>query len=155
MEMTEQNNDRAMIYDYRTGEEIRQATAEEEQRYINELLGMMPAWRTAGFVSGEPYGYDGSVYMSGGRVELINQLPNVDMERASQLWDRYVGQNSAEEFMTLGGIEDIEESVEDYMDDLDGIFGAGTLAEAPEDIEEMLAAYIRHERIMTQLEGSR
>ena len=141
----------ATIYDHRTGDELREATAEEEQRYINELLGMMPAWRIAGVVSGESYGYEGSIYMSGGRVELINQLPNVDMERASQLWDRYVGQNSAEEFMILGGIEDIEESVEDYMDDLDGIFGAGTLAEAPEDIEEMLAAYIRHERIMTQL----
>ena len=28
------------------------------------------------------------------------------------------------------------------------------LREALEDIEEMLAAYIRHERIMTQLEGN-
>ena len=70
MKTTKQDNERAMIYDYRTGEEIRQATAEEEQRYIAQLLKLTGNQRTIGAVDGNEYDHDGSIYMQGGRVEI-------------------------------------------------------------------------------------
>jgi hypothetical protein len=147
MKTTKQNNDRAMIYDYQTGEEIRQATAEEEQRYINELLGMMPAWRIAGVVSGEPYGYDGDIYMIGGRVEIVAGIPNVDYDRAGQLWSEFIGQQGTDEFMRYSGTDNIRDAVEDYIDNMPEDWQDN----APEDLADMLAAYIERDVRMAQL----
>ena len=85
MKTTKQDNKRAMIYDYKTGEEIRQATAEEEQRYIAQLLSMTGNQRTVGAVDGSEYDHDGSIYMQGGRVEIVAGIPDVDYDRAGRL----------------------------------------------------------------------
>jgi len=139
------------IYD-REGNELRKATEEEIQHYIDEYLHMPSSWRISGLVSGEPYGYDGSVYMSGGRVELINELPNVDIDHMKALWDRWVNQ-SAEEFMLYSDTDDIEQAVSEYLDALyDDAIKAQEEWEGPNDLDDMLVAYIQYERIMTQLE---
>jgi hypothetical protein len=72
-ETSKHNNEKATIYDYKTGEEIRQATAEEEQRYIAQLLSMTGNQRTIGAVDGNEYGHDGNIYMQGGRIEELGR----------------------------------------------------------------------------------
>ena len=69
IETTRHNNEKATIYDYKTGEEIRQASAEEEQRYIAQLLSMSANERMYGIVDGDEYGHDGCIYMYGGSIE--------------------------------------------------------------------------------------
>jgi hypothetical protein len=75
-ERTRHNNEKATIYDYKTGEEIRQAAAEEEQRYIAQLLSMSANERMYGIVDGDEYGHDGSIYMQGGRIEDMEREAN-------------------------------------------------------------------------------
>jgi hypothetical protein len=147
MEMTEQNNERAMIYDYRTGEEIRQATAEEEQRYIAQLLKLTGNQRTVGAVDGSEYDHDGSIYMQGGRVEIAAGIPDVDYDRAARLWSEYVGQQGTDEFMSLSEGMTITEAVEDYIDNIPEIWQE----DAPEDLADMLTAYIERDVRMAQL----
>jgi hypothetical protein len=147
MEMTEQNNERAMIYDYRTGEEIRQATAEEEQRYIAQLLKLTGNQRTVGAVDGSEYDHDGSIYMQGGRVEIAAGIPDVDYDRAARLWSEYVGQQGTDEFMSYSDSGDIREAVEDYIDNMPEDW----LEDAPEDLADMLIAYIERDVRMAQL----
>lgn len=147
MEQTERNNDRAMIYDYKSGEELRRATADEEQRYINELLKLTGNQRYVGAVGGGEYGHDGSIYMQGGRVEILQGIPAVDYERAGQLWDLFVGGQGTDEFMECSPGKTVREAVEDYT---------ATMPEdwqdnAPEDLEKMLAAYIERDVRMAQL----
>ena len=147
MEMTEQNNERAMIYDYRTGEEIRQATAEEEQRYIAQLLKLTGNQRTVGAVDGSEYDHDGSIYMQGGRVEIAAGIPDVDYDRAARLWSEYVGQQGTDEFMSLSEGMTITEAVEDYIDSMPEDWQE----DAPEDLADMLTAYIERDVRMAQL----
>lgn len=147
MEMTEQNNDRAMIYDYRTGEEIRQATAEEEQRYVAQLMGMTGNQRTIGAVDGNEYGHDGSIYMQGGLVEIAAGIPDVDYDHAGRLWSEYIGQQGTDEFMKYSKTDNIREAVEDYINNMPEDWQD----DAPEDLADMLTAYIELEVRMAQL----
>lgn len=149
MERTTQDSERATIYDYKSGEEIRRATADEEQRYIDELLSMTGHQRMVGAVDGEDYEHDGSIYMQGGRVEILTGIPDVDYDRAGQLWDRFVGNQGTDEFMALSEGMTVREAVEDYT---------ATMPEdwqdnAPEDLEKMLAAYIERDVRLAQLRG--
>jgi hypothetical protein len=136
-----------MIYDYQTGEEIRQATAKEEWQYIGQLLGLTGNQRTVGAVDGGEYGHDGSIYMQGGRVEIAAGIPNVDYDRAGQLWSEYVGQQGTDKFMSYSDSGDIREAVEDYIDNMPEDW----LEDAPEDLEYMLTAYIERDVRMAQL----
>lgn len=147
MEMNRQNNERAMIYDCKTGEEIRQATAEEEQRYIAQLLSMTGNQRTVGAVDGDGYGHDGSIYMQGGRVEIVAGIPDVDYDRAARLWSEYVGQQGTDEFMSLSEGMTITEAVEDYIDNMPEVWQE----DAPEDLADMLTAYIERDVRTAQL----
>jgi len=146
-EMTRRNNDRAMIYDYKTGEEIRQATAEEEQRYIAQLLKLTGNQRTVGAVDGSEYDHDDSIYMQGGRVEIAAGIPDVDYDRAGQLWERFVGSQGTDEFMSLSEGMTITEAVEDYIDNMPEDWQDN----APEDLADMLTAYIERDVRMAQL----
>lgn len=69
----------------------------------------------------------------------------MSVERDQALWDRYVGSQGPLEFMELSGGMNIEEAVEDYLIHLDDMFGPGTADNAPEDLGERLAAYLRDE----------
>lgn len=149
METTRQNNDRATIYDYKSGEEIRRATADEEQRYIDELLSMTGHQRMVGAVSGGEYEHDGSIYMQGGRVEILQGIPDVDYDRAGQLWDRFVGNQGTDEFMALSEGMTVREAVEDYIDSMPEDWQD----DAPEDLEDMMEAYIERDVCLAQLRG--
>jgi len=142
-----QSEEKAMIYDYKTGEEIRQATAEEEQRYIAQLLKLTGNQRTVGAVDGNEYGHDGSIYMQGGRVEIVAGIPDVDYDRAARLWSEYVGQQGTDEFMSLSEGMTVREAVEDYIDSMPEDWQD----DAPEDLAQMLAAYIERDIKMAQL----
>ena len=146
-EMTRRNDDRATIYDYQTGEEIRQATVGEEWRYIGQLLGLTGNQRTVGAVDGDGYGHDGSIYMQGGRVEIAAGIPDVDYDRAGQLWSEFVGQQGTDEFMSYSESGDAREAVEDYIDNMPEDWQDN----APEDLADMLAAYIERDVRMAQL----
>lgn len=145
--MTRRNNDRATIYDSMTGEEIRQATAMEEWRYIAQLLSMSGNQRMYGAVDGSDYDLDGSIYMIGGHVEIVAGIPDVDYDRARQLWSEYVGSQGTNEFMSYSESGDIREAVEDYIDTMSEV----VLDDAPEDLAEMLTAYIERDVRMAQL----
>jgi TolB-like protein len=147
MEMTEQNNERAMIYDYKTGDVIREATAMEEQRYIAELLSMTGNQRTIGAVDGSEYDHDGSIYMQGGRVEIAAGIPNVDYDRAGRLWSEYVGQQGTDEFMWYASTTNIRDAVEEYLNSIPEDW----LEDAPEDLADMLTAYIERDVRTAQL----
>jgi hypothetical protein len=136
-----QSMERAKIYDYQTGEEIRQATAKEEWRYITQLLSMTGNQRTVGAVDGSEYGHDGNIYMVGGRVEIAAGIPDVDYDRAARLWSEYVGQQGTDEFMALSEGMTITEAVEDYIDNMPEVWQE----DAPEDLGYMLAAYIERD----------
>lgn len=138
---------RAWIYDSMTGEEIRQATEVEEWRYIAQLLKLTGNQRTVGAVDGEEYGHDGSIYMQGGRVEIVASIPNVDYDRASRLWGEYIGCQGTFEFMSYSESGDIREAVEDYIDTM----SEDVLEDAPEDLADMLTAYIERDVRMAQL----
>lgn len=147
MKTTKQDNERAMIYDCMTGEEIRQATAEEEWRYIAQLLSMSGNQRMYGAVDGDEYGHDGNIYMQGGRVEIAAGIPNVDYDRAARLWSEYVGQQGTDEFMSLSEGMTITEAVEDYIDNMPEDWQDN----APEDLADMLTAYIERDVRTAQL----
>lgn len=147
MKTTKQDNERAMIYDCKTGEEIRQATAMEEWRYIAQLLSMSGNQRMYGAVDGSEYDHDGSIYMQGGRVEIAAGIPNVDFDRAGQLWSEFVGQQGTDEFMSYSESGNIRQAVEDYIDTMSEI----VLDDAPEDLADMLTAYIERDVRMAQL----
>lgn len=147
MEMTEQNNERAMIYDSKTGEVIRQATAMEEWRYIAELLGMTGNQRIYGVVDGDAYGQDCNIYMVGGRVEIAAGIPDVDYDRAARLWSQYVGSQGTDEFMRYSKTDNIRDAVEDYIDNMPENWQDNE----PEDLADMLAAYIERDVRMAQL----
>lgn len=147
MKTTKQDNKRAMIYDYKTGEEIRQATAEEEWRYIAQLLKLTGNQRTVGAVDGDEYGHDGSIYMQGGRVEIAAGIPNVDFDRAGQLWSEYVGSQGTDEFMKYSESGDAREAVDDYINTMSEV----VLDDAPEDLADMLTAYIERDVRMAKL----
>ena len=147
MKTTKQNNKRAMIYDCKTGEEIRLATAEEEERYIAQLLSMSGNQRMYGAVDGSEYDHDGSIYMQGGRVEIAAGIPNVDFDRAGQLWSEYVGSQGTDEFMSYSESCNIRQAVEDYLNTMPEDW----LEDAPEDLADMLTAYIELEVRMPQL----
>src|SRR5690554_2224324 len=104
--------ERAVIYDCMTGREIRQATTEEEWRYIAQLLSMSYNERIYGGVDGNAYGHDGNIYMIGGRVEIAAGIPDVDYDRAGQLWSVFVGSLSISKFMENSGTDNIREAVE-------------------------------------------
>jgi len=141
-----QSMERAMIYDYKTGEEIRQATAEEEWRYIAQLLSMTGNQRTIGAVDGSDYDHDGSIYMQGGRVEIAAGIPDVDYDRAARLWSEYVGQQGTDEFMSLSEGMTIAEAVEEYISSMPEDWQE----DAPEDLADMLTAYIERDVRMAQ-----
>jgi hypothetical protein len=147
MKTTKQNNDRAMIYDYKTGEEIRPASTEEEERYIAQLLKLTGNQRTVGAVDGSEYDHDGSIYMQGGRVEIVAGIPGVDYDRAGQLWSEFVGSQGTDEFMSLSEGMTITEAVEDYIDNMPEDWQDN----APEDLADMLTAYIERDVRMAQL----
>jgi hypothetical protein len=146
-ETSKQDNERATIYDYKTGEEIRQATAEEEQQYIAQLLSMTGNQHTIGAVDGNEYGHDGSIYMQGGRVEIAAGIPDVDYDRAGRLWSEFIGQQGTDEFMRWPGTGNIRQAVEEYLNSLPEEW----LEDAPEDLADMLAAYIERDIRMAQL----
>lgn len=54
---------RADIHEYETGRFLRIASLEEEITYCENLAQMHSGERAIGAVSGEPYGFDGTVYM--------------------------------------------------------------------------------------------
>lgn len=139
--------ERAKIYDYKTGEEIRQATAVEEWRYIAQLLSMTGNQRTVGAVDGSDYDHDGNIYMQGGRVEIAAGIPDVDYDRAARLWSEYVGSQGTDEFMSLSEGMTVCEAVEDYIDSLPEVW----LEDAPEDLADMLSAYIERDVRTAQL----
>lgn len=139
--------ERATIYDCMTGMEIRQATTEEEWRYIAQLLSMSYNERIYGGVDGNPYGHDGNIYMIGGRVEIAAGIPDVDYERAGHLWNIFVGQQGTDVFMSYSESGDIREAVEDYIDTM----SEDVLKDAPEDLADMLTAYIERDVRMAQL----
>jgi hypothetical protein len=147
MKTTKQDNERATIYDYQTGEEIRHATAKEERRYIGQLLGMTGNQRMYGIVDGDAYGHDGSIYMRGGLVEIVAGIPDVDYDRAARLWSEYVGQQGTDEFMALSEGMTIAEAVDDYIDNLPEVWQE----DIPEDLADMLTAYIERDVRMAQL----
>jgi len=142
-----QPGERARIYDYRTGEEIRQATAKEEWRYIAQLLGMTGNQRMYGIVDGDEYGHDGDIYMQGGRVEIAAGIPYVDYDRAGQLWSEFVGSQGTDEFMRYSGTDNIRDAVEDYIDNMPEDWQE----DAPEDLADMLTAYIERDVRMAKL----
>ena len=139
--------ERAKIYDYQTGEEIRQATAEEEQRYIAQLLSMTGHQRMVGAVDGSEYDHDGSIYMQGGRVEIAAGIPDVDYDRAARLWSEFIGQQGTDEFMRYSGTDNIRDAVEDYIDNMPESWQDNS----PEDLGYMLTAYIERDVRMAQL----
>lgn len=139
--------ERAKIYDYQTGEEIRQATAEEEWRYIVQLLGMTGNQRMVGAVDGDEYGHDGTIYMQGGRVEIAAGIPNVDYDRAARLWSEFIGQQGTDEFMRYSKTDNIRDAVEDYIDSMPEDWQDNS----PEDLADMLTAYIERDVRMAQL----
>jgi len=65
-----------------------------------------------------------------------------DMEKAGRMWDQYVGGQGPEEFMQLSPGLSVREAVSEYLAHLDEMFGSGTAADAPEDLEDALVAYI-------------
>ena len=69
----------------------------------------------------------------------------MDLEYASRLWDQYVGQQSPQEFMRYSRGKTIREAVDEYIEGLDGMFGEGTAANAPGDLDDALASYIESE----------
>jgi hypothetical protein len=137
----------ATIYDHRTGDELREATVMEEWRYIAQLLSMSGNQRTVGAVDGSEYGHDGNIYMVGGRVEIAANIPNVDFDRAGQLWNKFVCGIGTDEFMALSPGMTITEAVEDYIDNMP----ENWLEDAPEDLADMLTAYIERDVRMAQL----
>lgn len=147
MKTTKQDNERAMIYDYKTGDVIREATAVEEQRYIAQLLSMTGNQRTIGAVDGDAYGQDGIIYMIGGRVEIAAGIPDVDYDRAARLWSEYVGQQGTDEFMWYASTTNIRDAVEEYLNSLPEVW----LEDAPEDLADMLTAYIERDVRTAQL----
>jgi len=147
MKTTKQDNERAMIYDSHTGEVIRQATAVEEQRYIAQLLSMTGNQRIYGVVDGDAYGQDGNIYMVGGLVEIAAGIPNVDYDRAGQLWSEFVGQQGTDEFMRYSKTDNIRDAVEDYIDSMPEDWQDNS----PEDLADMLTAYLQRDVRMAQL----
>jgi hypothetical protein len=69
----------------------------------------------------------------------------MNIETAREMWDKYVGQQGAREFLAMGPSQDVRESVDEYLAHLDEMFGAGTSEEAPSNLAESLIAYIEHE----------
>jgi DNA-binding NarL/FixJ family response regulator len=65
----------------------------------------------------------------------------MDLEYASRLWDQYVGQQSPQEFMRYSPGKTVREAMEEYVEELDSMFGEGTAAEAPADLDDALVAY--------------
>jgi hypothetical protein len=136
-----------MIYNSMTGEIIREATAKEEWRYIAELLSMTGNQRMYGVVDGDAYGQDCNIYMVGGRVEIAAGIPDVDYDRAARLWSQYIGSQGTDKFMSYSDSGDIREAVEDYIDNMPEDW----LEDAPEDLADMLIAYIERDVRMAQL----
>jgi hypothetical protein len=73
-------------------------------------------------------------------------IPNVDYDRAARLWSEYVGSEGTDEFMWYASTTDIREAVEEYLDSLPEIW----LEDAPEDLADMLTAYIERDVRMAQ-----
>lgn len=69
----------------------------------------------------------------------------MDLEYASRLWDQYVGQQSPQEFMRYSRGKSVREAMEEYVEELDSMFGEGTAAEAPTDLADALVAYAESE----------
>lgn len=69
----------------------------------------------------------------------------MDLEYASRLWGQYVGQQSPQEFMRYSPGKTVREAVEEYVEELDSMFGEGTAAEAPTDLADALVAYAESE----------
>ena len=65
----------------------------------------------------------------------------MDLEYASRLWGQYVGQQSPQEFMRYSPGKTVREAVEEYVEELDSMFGSGTAADAPQDLDDALVAY--------------
>lgn len=141
-----QPGERAKIYDCMTGMEIRQATEIEEWRYIAQLLSMTYNERLYGGVDGDAYGHNGNIYMQGGRVEIAAGIPDVDYDRAGQLWSEYVGSLKISKFMRNSKSDNIREAVEEYLNSLPEEW----LEDAPEDLADMLTAYIERDIRMAQ-----
>jgi hypothetical protein len=142
-----QPGERAKIYDCMTGMEIRQATEIEEWRYIAQLLSMTYNERIYRGVDGKPYGHDGKIYMKGRRVEIATGIPYVDYDRAGRLWSIFVGNLKISKFMEKSGTDNIREAVENHVDNMPEIM----VYDAPEDLIDMLTAYIEREVRMAQL----
>ena len=66
---------------------------------------------------------------------------DVDYERAARLWSEYVGQQGTDEFMWYATTTSIREAVEEYLNSLPEEW----LEDAPEDLADMLTAYIERD----------
>ena len=72
---------------------------------------------------------------------------DVDYERAARLWSQYVGSQGTDEFMWYATTTDIRDAVEEYLNSIPEEW----LADAPEDLADMLTAYIERDVRMAQL----
>ena len=140
-----QSMERAKIYDYQTSEEIRQATAKEEWRYIAQLLSMTGSQRTIGAVDGDEYGHDGIIYMQGGRVRSPPYPWMWIMTSAARLRSESSASRT-DEFMRYSGTDNIRE-VETTSTTCRRLAGGRT-----EDLADM-AAYIERDVRMACSEG--
>ena len=71
---------------------------------------------------------------------------DVDYDRAARLWSEYVGQQGTDEFMRYSGTDNIREAVEEYLDNIPESWQDA----APEDLADMLTAYIERDIRMVQ-----
>lgn len=69
----------------------------------------------------------------------------MNIETAREMWDKYVGQQGAREFLAMGPSQDVRESVDEYLAHLDEMFGKGTSEGVPSNLAEALIAYIKNE----------
>jgi len=72
---------------------------------------------------------------------------DVDYDRAARLWSEFIGQQGTDEFMRHSGTDNIREAVEDYIDGMPEDWQE----DAPEDLADMLTAYIERDVRMAQL----
>ena len=72
---------------------------------------------------------------------------DVDYDRAARLWSEYVGQQGTDEFMRYSGTDNIREAVEEYLDNIPEVW----MEDAPEDLADMLTAYIERDVRMAKL----
>lgn len=76
--------------------------------------------------------------MAGECVKCTIGIPDIDYDRAARLWSEFVGSQGTDEFMWYASTTSIREAVEEYLNSLPEDW----LEDAPEDLADMLTAYI-------------